>query len=154
MTSGGQVQVASADACDIPALVDLMHEFYGESRHTLDRRWAEESFRKLFGTEGAGRAWIASRGADRVGYVVVTLRHSMEFGAPVGFIDDLFVRPGARGRGVARALLAEVFDACREIGAAAVHVEAGTENAAASGLYRAFGLEPYSDGRQLLTARF
>lgn len=145
--------VEKAGPSDIPRLVDLMHEFYAESNHALDRTWAEASFRQLFQNDGRGGAWIARRDTEAIGYVVLTLRHSMEFGGLSGFIDDLFVHPGARRNGVGSALLATLFDACRDLGVAAVHVEAGSSNAAASGLYREFGLVPYTDDRQLLTAR-
>lgn len=145
--------VERAGERDIPRLVELMRQFYAESNHALDRDWAGESFGRLFRNEGLGRAWIARREAGAVGYVVLTLRHSMEFGALAGFIDDLFVQPGARRKGVGSALLTALIDECRHLEVAAVHVEADSGNAAAGGLYRAFGLAPHADGRQLLTGR-
>ena len=72
------------------------------------------------------------------------------FGAPDGFIDDLFVRPEFRRRGVASSLLSALFEQCRQDGVAALHVEVGEDNAAAGALYREFGLA--ANGRRLLTA--
>jgi GNAT superfamily N-acetyltransferase len=145
--------VERAGEHDIARMVELMHHFYAESGHALDPAWAEASFRQLFGNESRGRAWIAWRGTEPIGYVVLTLRHSMEFGGPAGFIDDLFVHSRARRNGVGSALLAVLFDACRDLGVTAVHVEAGSGNAASGGLYRKFGLLAPTDDRQLLTAR-
>lgn len=137
---------------DIPDLVELMHRFYAESDHVLERAWAEKSFARLLGSEDRGRAWIARGGVEPLGYVVLTLRHSMEFGALAGCIDDLFVEPGARRTGAGAALLTAALDECRLLQVAAVHVEVGTGNGAACALYRRFGFEPYSDDRQVLTA--
>jgi len=145
--------VEAARHGDIPRLVELMHEFYAESNHRLDRAWAERSFRELLAGKDRGGAWVARRETEAVGYVVLTLRHSMEFGGLTGVIDDLFVRPGARRSGVGSALLAALFDACHSLGAAAVHVESGSDNAAAAGLYRKFGLVPHEEARHTLTAR-
>lgn len=138
---------------DIATLVGLMNQFYAESHYPLDRAWAEASFRELLGNTARGRAWISRRGAEAVGYVVLTLRHSMEFGGLAAFIDDLFVRPDARQSGVGTALLTALFEECRALGVAAVQVEAGSDNEGAGSLYQKFGLEPYGDGRRTFTAR-
>lgn len=148
-----QTLVERAGEGDVPLLVDLMGRFYAESHHALDRRRAGESFGRLLRSESLGRAWIARREAEAVGYVVLTLRHSMEHGALAGFIDDLFVLPGARRKGVGSALLRTLFDACRQLEVSAVQVEVGSGNAAASGLYREFGLVPCTDGRLQLATR-
>jgi len=74
----------------------------------------------------------------------------MEHGGLSGHVDDLFVRPACRRRGVARALLGELFAECRTRGCLSVQVEAAQDNAAALGLYAHFGLVPHGDGRLLL----
>ena len=143
--------VERASHNDIPRLVDLMEQFYAESSYALDRSWASRSFERLLGDEGLGAAWLARHGADVAGYVVVTLKHSMEFGGVDAFIDDLFVRANFRRQGVASALLSALFEHCRDVHAAAVHVEVGPENAPARALYRTCGLS--DQGRVTLTAK-
>jgi len=136
---------------DIPALVELMGEFHAESSYTLDREWAEASFQRLLHDDTFGTAWIAREAGEPAGYVVLTLRYSMEFGALAGMIDDLFVRPRFRRQGIASALLASLVATCRKVHVAAVHVEVDPGNAAACALYGKFGLRPYAVGRQTLT---
>lgn len=144
---------APAGPPDIPRLLDLMERFHAESGRALDRASAERSFRRLLGNEERGGAWIASRENEPVGYVVLTVRHSMETGGPAGVIDDLFVRPGVRRSGVGSALMAALFDACRQRGIAAIQVEADSADPIASAFYRKFGLGPYTDGRHILAKR-
>jgi ribosomal protein S18 acetylase RimI-like enzyme len=134
------MNVAPAGPGDVETLVDLMQEFYAESAYPLDRAWAAASLRQLLGDPRLGGAWIARIDGVATGYLVVTLRHSMAHGAPEGFIDDLFVRPAARRRGVARMLLDALFDDCRSRGVASVKVEVGEDNAAANALYASFGM--------------
>lgn len=145
------VVVRSAAKNDIPVLVELMREFYAESKYKLDGDWAVRSFNELLQSPDRGAAWIGFRGSDPTGYVVLTTRHSMESGGLDGFVDDLFVRPAFRRHAVGTALLTEVFRECSKRGVLAVHIEVGSDNAAVQALCRRFGLS--NNGRQVFTAR-
>jgi GNAT superfamily N-acetyltransferase len=136
-----------ASSVDIPALVGLMREFYAEAGRALDDDWAAASFSALLGDPSRGAAWIVKVDSVPAGHAVLTFRHSMEFGGLDAFVDDLFVRPGHRRRGLGRALLAELFGECARRGVLAVHVETGADNAAARSLYASFGMR---DRRRLL----
>lgn len=139
---------------DIPLLVDLMQEFYAEANYPLDRHWAAASFSALLHDDSLGTAFIIFHDAEPAGYIVLTLRFSMEYGGLDAFIDDLFIRSSRRRRGLGRELLNAFFDECRRRKVLAVHVEVGHDNVAAQALYRSYGLETYKDGRQMLTVRF
>jgi ribosomal protein S18 acetylase RimI-like enzyme len=143
--------IQRAGRADIPALVELMRQFYAESNYALERKWAEASFDALLRDELRGAVWIARRGPELAGYVVLALRHSMEFGGLAGIIDDLFVPPQFRRQRVGSALLSALLEACRTLHVAAVHVEVGPNNLGALALYQAFGLRGYSVERQTLT---
>ncbi len=139
-----------ASSVDIGALVGLMREFYAEAGYSLDDDWASSSLSALLGDPSRGMIWIVRVDNVPAGHVVLTLRHSMEFGGLDAFVDDLFVRPGHRRRGLGKALLAALFDECRRRGVLAVHVETGPDNAAAMALYSSVGMADRK--RLLLTA--
>ena len=101
--------VRSAAKNDIHVLVELMREFYAESKYSLDGDWAVRSFNLLLQSTERGAAWISFLGSDPAGYVVLTTRHSMEFGGVDGFVDDLFVRPAFRRHGVGTSLMTVLF---------------------------------------------
>jgi ribosomal protein S18 acetylase RimI-like enzyme len=143
--------IRKAGPGDIPLLVDLMQEFHREGGRPLDREWAAASFSALFRDESRGAAWIVSCDGGPAGYVVLTVRFTMEFGGLDAFIDDLFVRPDFRRRGLGRLVVAALFAECERRGVLAVHVETGSDNIAAKGLYESFGLRLGNDGRQMLT---
>ena len=145
--------IERAGPADIPALVELMTQFYSESSYALDREWAAASFEQLLRNDARGAVWIARHGAEPAGHVVLALRHSMEFGGLAGVIDDLFVRPQFRRQGVGSALISALFDACRKLQVVAIHVEVGRSNVAASELYQAFGLRGHSTDRETLTVQ-
>ena len=135
---------------DIASLVALMHDFHAESGYMLDRSWAAESFRELLARPALGAVWLAHSGAEPIGHVVLTVCYAMEHGGLIGCIDDLYVKPGSRCIGVATALLAALFDECRDRACKAVHVEVGAGNAPARALYASFGLLSVQDDRVLL----
>jgi GNAT superfamily N-acetyltransferase len=138
---------------DVPALVSLMEEFYAESSFSLDRALASASFEALLREPARGAIWLLLDAGEPAGHVVLTTRFSMEHGGLDAFIDDLFVRPAHRRRGLARAGLEALFAECRRRGVLAVHVEVGDRNAPARALYESFGLAARTDGRVLLTTR-
>ena len=145
------IRRASSD--DIPALVALMYDFYAEADFPLDRQEAAVSFAALMADESRGAVWLAFDEGAPAGYVVLTVRFSMEYGGLDAFIDDLFVRPDGRGKGLGKALLGVLFAECARRNVKAVHVEVGAGNTVAQGLYASYGLRLGEDDRQVLTVR-
>jgi len=137
----------------MPLLVEMMREFYAESGFSLDSQWATDSFSALLADDSKGAAWLVFEDSRPAGYVVLTLRHSMEYGGSDAFIDDLYVRPDLRRHGLGREALNALFAECEQRGVHAVHVEAGRDNVASQELYRSFGLGVPDAARQLLTVR-
>src|SRR5262249_54914958 len=134
---------------DVPVLVELMAEFYGEAGYPLPREVAARAFAALLDDLRLGQVWLVEAAEGPVGYVVLTLAFSMEFGGLRAFIDDFFVRPAARGKGLGAALLAAVRQACIELGVRALLVETGPEGHPARRLYARAGF--MDNGRVFLT---
>ena len=145
--------IRRATAEDIPALVVLMDEFYAEAGFPLDRAWAGATFSALLAAPARGAAWIIFHGNEPGGYIVLTVRFSVEHGGLDAFIDELFVRSSHRRRGVGHVALGALFGECKRRGVLAVHVEVGRDNHAAHALYASHGLALRPDERQLLTVR-
>jgi GNAT superfamily N-acetyltransferase len=134
---------------DITTLVNLMAEFYAESAYELDRAIAEKAFADILADARLGYVWIIDENGKDVGYVVLTLRYGMEYGGLMACIDDLFVVPQSRNRGLSTAALSQVRDFCKSIGVRAITVEVSPSNVPAQTVYRRLGLTEVP-GRQLL----
>jgi len=143
--------VREAGQDDVAQLLDMMEEFYAESGYVLDRQEARASFEALLGEPRLGRVWLVEQGEDVAGYVVVTLVFAMEYAGMMGVVDDFFVRPAWRGRGLGTAALAAVRRVCAGLGVRALRVEVGHENAAAQAVYRSAGFETLE--RRLMAVR-
>ncbi len=135
---------------DIPELLALMCEFYAESGYDLDQTVAGAAFAEILSDERLGYVWLIDEETRNVGYLVLTFRFGMEFGGVMACIDDLFVVPQSRNKGLGTAALVQVREFCKSMGIRAITVEVGFSNGPAQAVYRRLGLADTPD-RQLLS---
>jgi GNAT superfamily N-acetyltransferase len=96
---------------------------------------------------------LAARAGGRVvGVAVLAYRLSVSAGGMFASIEDLYVMPGARRRGVGRALLESVRGRCAARGVSYVEAQVEDEGAAAA-FYAALGYEP-QPGVQVLSRSY
>jgi len=98
-----------------------------------------------------GAIYLIGPGRAPIGYVVITFGWSVEFGGLDGFIDEIFVRPKVRGRGIASDVLHSLPKALADAGLKALHLEVDRDAEAAQRLYRRAGFAPRS--RYMLMSR-
>jgi GNAT superfamily N-acetyltransferase len=134
---------------DIPTLLALMSAFYAESGYDLNRALAETAFDAILSDQRLGYVWLIDEETRNVGYVVLTFRFGMEYGGLMACLDDLFVVPQSRNKGLSTAALIQVRDFCKSIGIRAITVEVSFSNGPAQKVYRRLGLTEAPD-RQLL----
>jgi ribosomal protein S18 acetylase RimI-like enzyme len=135
---------------DASLLLAMAREFHREDGHPLDRA-GEEAVARIAAGEPLAPTWIARQGGDVVGYVAITLGFSIEYGGRDGFIDDFYVMPHARGRGLGKKMLSFALAKARELGIPTLHLEVEPGNDPALDLYRAAGFQ--ETGRRLMRCR-
>jgi ribosomal protein S18 acetylase RimI-like enzyme len=135
---------------DAGTLVLLARDFHGEDGHPLTAA-GEAALRQIARGEPLARAWLVREEDMVVGYLIITLGFSVEYGGRDGFIDDLYLMPAARGRGVGRKLIDFALVQARKLGIGTLHLEVKTGNDAATRLYRRAGFE--ETGRRLMRLR-
>jgi ribosomal protein S18 acetylase RimI-like enzyme len=150
VNSSTAVEIREARAQDLPALVLMMRSLAelapaipfdeGEVRAALD---------KFLGHADLGQAWLLWLHEKSIGYVILTLGYSFEFRGRDAFIDELYIEPEFRRRGLGRRALEFVEEKARASGVNALHLEVDRGNDPAMELYRRTGYENH--GRHLLT---
>ena len=78
-----------------------------------------------------GAVYLIGPARAPVGYAVVTFGWSLEQGGMTGTIDELYMRPPVRGRGIATEVLLSLAPALAEAGLRALHLRADAGNEAA-----------------------
>jgi GNAT superfamily N-acetyltransferase len=133
--------VRPATLTDVDALVRLMLQFYAESNVDISAHATSRALEALLDDSRLGQVWMIEDDGHPAGLVVLTVSFSMEYGGLRGFIDDFYVAPPYRRRGLGHAALEEVKRACLRRGVRVLLVETVPDNAAATSAYRSVGFE-------------
>lgn len=126
----------------LDALVAAFHVEHGIKLDTERRR---DGLMPLLEGSPHGAAYLIGPSRAPIGYVVVTFGWSVEFGGLEGFVDEIYVRPKVRGRGIASEVLQTLPKALAGAGLRALHLEVNREAEAALKLYRRAGFAPRPD---------
>jgi GNAT superfamily N-acetyltransferase len=102
----GTLTLRRATAADVPTILELIRGIaeYERLSHEVE---ATEALlgRHGFGPRPVFEAILAERDGHAVGFALYFFTFSTFRGRPTLYLEDLFVRPEERGRGVGRALL-------------------------------------------------
>ena len=101
-----QIRIRPATADDVPLIVTFIHELaiYEKLAHLVVTSEAD-MHAALFGEHAVVDAVIASVNDEAVGYALFFPSFSTFLGKPGLYLEDLYVRPAARGVGAGRKLL-------------------------------------------------
>ena len=140
--------IRTATPADVPVIHALIREL-AEYEKALDEvRASEEQLREaLFGERPAAFAHIAEDGesGEAVGFALWFLNFSTWRGVHGIYLEDLYVRPSARGGGHGRALLTELARICVERGYERLEWAVLNWNRPAIGFYEALGARPQDE---------
>ena len=99
----------------------------------------------LFGPDPLVEALIAEDGAEAVGFAIFYRTFSTWTGKPGIWLDDLYVRPEARGSGVGKALLVHIAGLAEARGYARFEWWVLDWNEPAIGFYKKLGAKPMDE---------
>ena len=137
------ISLRLADPADLPRLLALAQAFHAEDGHALDAR-GEAAMAALLADTDKGRLWLIVAAGEPVGYAALCFGFSIEYGGRDAFIDDIYVVPEARGKGIGSRILDLVCAAARDCGCLALHLEVMEDNAGAARLYERHGFRDRS----------
>ncbi len=111
------VEIRQARRTDVPAIVAMVHELAEYERAPQECNLTEAQLDSaLFAERPALFGHVAAIDGDAVGMALWFLNFSTWRGVHGVYLEDLYVRPAARGAGVGRALLAALAGVCAERG--------------------------------------
>lgn len=129
--------------------LELMLAYYAEDGHEYRPAVADAALEAILAGAAPAWFWLIERDGAVAGYLCVTGGFSLEVGAGDFFLDELYVVPQARGRGIGQAAIAFAEAEAKARGAARLCLEVQPRNIRAAELYRRSGYE--SHGRPLLS---
>lgn len=134
-------------------ILPLVAAFHAEAGITLSDTQRSDAINPLLTGSPHGAAYLIGPARAPIGYIVVSFGWAVEFGGMDGFVDELYVRPGVRGRGVASEVLVALPRALAGVGLKALHLEVRVSNDTALRLYKRAGFA-MRDGYKLMTRTF
>ena len=139
--------IRAATVDDVPVIFALVHELATYEREPDAVVATEQHFRNaLFGDNPKAFCLVAVDDNDTVvGFAIWFLNFSTWLGTHGIYLEDLFVRPDARGGGHGRALLTELARIAVERGYGRVEWAVLDWNEPAQGFYANLGAKPQDD---------
>lgn len=140
------VTIRAAEPQDVPAILSLIRAL-AEYEKLLDEVTATEValHDSLFGARPYAEAMIAWDGSEAVGFALYFHNYSTFLAKPGIYLEDLFVRPAYRGRGLGKELLARVARVAVERGCGRMEWAVLDWNAPAIAFYRSLGARPLQE---------
>ncbi|MGH7903945.1 MAG: GNAT family N-acetyltransferase [Candidatus Dormibacteraceae bacterium] len=137
------MRIRPGTAADVSLLAALIGELAEFERLEGEVVMDEAALRRnLFGEHPYAETLIAEEGGEAVGFGLFFHSFSTFLGRPGVYLEDLFVRPAARGRGAGSALLAALAGIALERGCGRLEWSVLDWNADAIGFYRKLGAAP------------
>ena len=126
---------------DLDRLMTLVSAFHGEEGIEQDDQKRRTALTPLLDGIPHGCVYLIGPGRAPLGYVILTFGWSVEFGGMDAFVDEIYIRPAVRGRGIATEVLLELPKALAGAGLTALHLEVDRTNEAAQKLYLRTGFK-------------
>jgi len=120
---------------DIENIIQLMGEFYRIDNYPFDIEISRELFNQFLTDENLGKAWLILYQNEIVGYVILTYVFSFEYQGKIAFLDELYIRENARGKGIGKETIAFIQQEAAKLSLKIIYLEVETHNDAAQKLY-------------------
>ena len=131
------VTVRAAAPGDIPQLLALVRRYWDyEHLDGFEALRVELLLQQLLSEPRLGAAWVAEAEGRLTGYLIAVTVLSLEHGGIMAEIDELFVLPEARARGVGTQLLAAAEAALAARGCVRLQLQLAVGNAPARDFYQ------------------
>ena len=145
-----QVTLQLAAIPDLPHLVSMMSELQKDDPWSIPfaRAAVENAVGQLLRDTSLGRVWLIEADKQVAGYIVMCFDYSLEHGGRGAWVDEFFVRPSHRRRGIGSQVLDLFLEQAKAVGVTTVHLEVNHDNPAIE-LYRRKGFEDHH--RYLMT---
>lgn len=138
--------IRPATAGDVPRILELIRELADYERALDEVTATEDGLRAaLCAAEPAVFAHVADVNGVVVGFALWFVNFSTWLGRHGIYLEDLYVTPAMRGRGLGKALLAELAAICVRRGYGRLEWWVLDWNEPAIAFYRSIGAEPMSE---------
>lgn len=135
--SDDRVEIRRGGIEDAADIARLLHDFNTEFAEPTPGVAALTEYSRQLLAASEMTVLLAGRGPD--GISLIRFRPCVWTGGPEAHLQELYVVPALRGRGIGRALLEATIATAREAGATGIDLNTGETDTAARALYENMG---------------
>ena len=129
------------EIADISIITQMMQDFYAIDNYPMDFEVAKTLFQEFISNEHLGKSWLIYSENKIVGYIILTFIFSFEYGGKIAFVDELFIKETARGKGFGKEAIQFIQQEVPKLSLKLLYLEVEPHNENAQKLYLAHDFE-------------
>jgi GNAT superfamily N-acetyltransferase len=133
------IEIRPAREGEIEDLLPLMRAYCEFYETPPQEDGLRTLMRTLINDPSQGAMFVARDDGRAIGFATLDWKWSSLKAARIGYLEDLFVDPAGRGRGIADALIETCAGRCRELGMPAMAWQTAPDNLRAQQVYNRTG---------------
>ena len=126
---------------DISTITHMMQDFYAIDNYHIDIEESKKLFQEFISNEHYGKSWLIYSEKEIVGYIILTFIFSFEYGGKIAFVDELFIKETARGKGIGKEAIQFIQREVPKLSLKLLYLEVEPHNENAQKLYLAHDFE-------------
>jgi ribosomal protein S18 acetylase RimI-like enzyme len=135
------MQARAATLADLPALLEMVREFFAWESIPFDAARVAPALRTLVSAPEVGFVRLFEVDRQTIGYAIVSFGFDLEFNGRDAGLTDLYLKPEWRDRGEGKKALDLVVHEAKLSGVHALHLLVDPKNQRAARLYERTGFE-------------
>ena len=132
------------EIADIEIITQMMQDFYAIDNYPMDVEVAKNLFQEFISNEHLGKSWLIYTENEIVGYIILTFIFSFEYGGKIAFVDELFIKETARGKGIGKEAIQFIQQEVPKLSLKLLYLEVEPHNENAQKLYLAHDFERHN----------
>ncbi len=128
---------------DIGEILLLTEAFYAIDNYPFCPETSEKLFHQFIKNEYLGKAWLILNENEIIGYVILTIVFSFEYQGKIAFLDELYIKNTARGKGFGTQTLHFIRQEAHKLSLKIIYLEVEPHNHPAQKLYIANDFEEH-----------
>ena len=129
------------EIADIEIITQMMQDFYAIDNYPMDVEVTKTLFQEFITNEHLGKSWLIYSENEIVGYIILTFIFSFEYGGKIAFLDELFIKETARGKGFGKEAIQFIQGEVPKLSLKLLYLEVEPHNENAQKLYLAHDFE-------------
>ena len=129
------VQFKPLETSQIETITSMMKDFYAIDNYPIDIEISKKLFQEFISNENLGKAWLIYYNSEVIGYAILTFIFSFEYQGRIAFIDELYLKETARGKGIGAKTLEFIKEQIPKLSLKLLYLEVEHHNENAQRLY-------------------